>query len=153
VVDAHDVLVLQPGQRPRLAEEAAALPLAGVLGVQDHLQRHGAVQPHLPRPVDDPHPSAADLTLQDVAGDRFRSRRAGRRPTRRQGGHCRGGIRLDGAVLGTDPELAELRQSLLTAWATHGPPPGRRAEETFWLAAYPPRPTCATSRGPAAAQP
>src|SRR5262249_20757757 len=48
---------------------ADALLLAGVGPREDHLQRDGAVQPELPRLVDDAHAAPAQLVEDLVAGD------------------------------------------------------------------------------------
>ena len=51
LVDLDNVRVLQAGDRLRLSLEAVSVVRPGVGGRQDHLQRHHAVEPQVPRLV------------------------------------------------------------------------------------------------------
>ena len=57
----------------RLGPEPGPLLGAGVAAGQDHLQRHQAVEPHLPGLVDDAHPAPPDL-FEDLVPAWVRSR-------------------------------------------------------------------------------
>jgi hypothetical protein len=66
-VDGHDVGVGQPRRRPRFVQEPVAV--LGLLGqpAGEQLDRHQAVERHVPRQEDDPHSAAAQLALDGVA--------------------------------------------------------------------------------------
>src|SRR5262249_21123181 len=77
--DLHDVGVLQPGDRLRLAAEPLAVLGGGEGPGQDDLQGDGAVEPGLPGLVDDAHAAAAQLFEDDGAGEEGQvGRRRGR---------------------------------------------------------------------------
>ena len=59
-------------RRPRPRRGSGRRRGVGVGAGQDHLQGAGAVQADLPGPVDDAHAAAAELALDQVAGDRRR---------------------------------------------------------------------------------
>src|SRR5690606_19095729 len=66
-VDVDHVLVLEPGERPRLALEVA--PDRRVLHADhvDELERDAAIEPEVERLVDDAHGPLAELALEPVA--------------------------------------------------------------------------------------
>ena len=65
-VDRHDVGVGEPRGRLGLSGEPLPdVPLEGQFRRQD-LDRDPALEPLVPRPVDDPHPAAPDLSLDGV---------------------------------------------------------------------------------------
>ena len=81
VVDLHDVRVPQPPPGLGLPEEPLPLVRPGEGAGQEHLEGDGAVEPQVPRPVDDAHPAAAEHRLHLVAGDvRQLGGRQGREP-------------------------------------------------------------------------
>ena len=60
--------MIERGREARLAQEALAeRAIVGELG-RDQLQRDGAVERELGRPVDDAHAAAADDAVDPVAG-------------------------------------------------------------------------------------
>ncbi len=77
LVDGDDVVVLEGGAGPGLAEEAlAGHRVAGELR-QDHLQGHGAAEVRVLGPVDDAHAPAPQFLLDGVRADLPRQRRGG----------------------------------------------------------------------------
>ena len=72
-VDLDDVGVAKPRKRARLPAE----PLASAAGKE--LDRDQALQPRLPRPVDDPHPTPPDLAPVGELRQVGRNRRLGGR--------------------------------------------------------------------------
>jgi hypothetical protein len=68
LVDLHGVGVRQPGDGLGLGLEALPRLRRGVGAVQDHLQRHDAVELYLPGPVDDAHAAAAQFAQDLVTG-------------------------------------------------------------------------------------
>src|SRR5262249_14353157 len=67
LVNLDDRRVLEPGRRLRLGAEAGQLVRIRVRAAQNHLERHDAIQPHLPRLVDDAHASLAEHLEKLVA--------------------------------------------------------------------------------------
>ena len=67
LVDGHDVGMIKVGRRFGLGAEAQRLIGGGHLPGQEHLEGHGAVEIDLPRPEDDTHAAARDLSQQLVA--------------------------------------------------------------------------------------
>ena len=67
VVKLHDVGVGQSGHRHHLALEALLLIRPGVGAGEKHLQSDGAVQSHVPRPVNNAHAAVAEYGLHFVA--------------------------------------------------------------------------------------
>ena len=59
--------MLERGREPRLAQEALPEGLVGGELGDDQLERHGALERELGRPVHDPHPAATDELLDPVA--------------------------------------------------------------------------------------
>src|SRR5262249_37225281 len=116
-VQLHDVRVLQAGHRFRLDLEAQPFCWAGVLKGADRLQRHQAVGPQLPRPVDDPHAAVAADPQDLVAGD---LRVFAALPGRQVRGHGPGVTRpLRRGVVGRTGRRQAISRGLLI----HGPLP------------------------------
>ena len=66
VVDTHAAGVVQPGQSPRLTEEAVPGRAAGGFG-QEALERHHAIQGRIESTGDDPHSASPKISEQEVA--------------------------------------------------------------------------------------
>src|SRR5207302_10719433 len=63
VMDAHDIRVVEPGDRPGLAEEPLHQPLAGI-GLLEHLDRHIPIEPGIERQEDQAEPAIAQLLAE-----------------------------------------------------------------------------------------
>ncbi len=129
LVDGHDVRMVEVGRRLRLALEALHVQRRRQLAGQDHLQRHDAVEAHLPGLEDHAHAAAGDL-LEDlvvaevthvVAERRHAVGRAVRAHGRRFGGGRRDRHGEPGELLAVGEERSEfvgqvrmLRKQLLT---------------------------------------
>ena len=70
-VDGNNVGVIELGRRLGLGVKASHFFIAGELAAADHLQRNDPPQPHLPGPVDDPHPATGDFVEQFVIAERL----------------------------------------------------------------------------------
>ena len=87
--DRDDPRVVEVGGRLGLDVEAFDIGLGGELAGEDHLQRDGAVEANLPRPVDDAHAAPGDLLEQLVVAEvadglgPISRRRGGRRSVER----------------------------------------------------------------------
>ena len=84
LVDLHDVGMKQLGDGFRLGAKPRQAHLADVRSRQDHLQRDQALQPAVPRLVDDAHAAPAEF-FQDVVtrnGHALERGRFGRHPDR-----------------------------------------------------------------------
>ena len=76
-VDGHDVRMIQPRRRLRLALKAGDLLRRGELPGPDALQGDDAIEADLPGLVDDAHAAAADLLQQFVIAKRLGKRITG----------------------------------------------------------------------------
>ena len=113
LVDGDDARVLQGGGEPGLLQEAAPEPL--VLGElrRDQLQRDGALEAEVGRPVHHAHPAPAEERLHAIArerraGDEYEAHGAtsSRRYHHSAASTARGGVRSDGAWRRqTDPDF------------------------------------------------
>ena len=59
--DRHDPRMVQVGGRLGLGMESLDVVVVGKLAGQDHLERDGAIEAHLPGPEHDAHAAAGDL--------------------------------------------------------------------------------------------
>jgi hypothetical protein len=66
IVDAHDVRVVELGQRAALARKAAFEAARGGERGREHLQRAGQIEPSLPREVNFAHRPRAEEPFHDV---------------------------------------------------------------------------------------
>lgn len=73
LVNLDDVRMLQSRRRLGLGTEAVQRVTAGVGAGQDHLQRHMAIERQLPCLVDHTHAAAAELALDFIARQSWRS--------------------------------------------------------------------------------
>ena len=76
--DRNDAGMLQSRRRFGFGLESLQVLRRGELSGQNHLQRHDAIQPHVPRLVHNAHAAAAQLALNFVIADAI----AGARPAR-----------------------------------------------------------------------
>jgi len=106
-VDADDVLVLEPGEEPRLAPEPLEGGRAGVPPGAQELEGHLAPG-RVARPVDDAHAAARQLPLDLVGADPHPASVPGRAGPRRSGapGRAAGAV-APGAAAGQDRSMSE----------------------------------------------
>ncbi len=124
VEDLDDVRVLEAGDRFGFPQEASSRLWTGMDTGEQHLDSDGAVEPHVPCPVDDPHTAAAQHLEEFVPRDLGEIDRGCGCVVERCVGHWRRehGIQLSVASEFSLPALADVRQQfgMIAAYVFRG---------------------------------
>src|ERR1051325_7093401 len=83
IVDRDNIRVLQAGRRLRFGAKTLHEYITGKFSEEQRLDRHDPIQAPLPRPINDPHPTARDFFDQLVITETMRMWRGGAGGSRR----------------------------------------------------------------------
>ena len=92
LVDRHDARMVEVGHRLSLEIEASDVGFVGELTSQDHLERDGSVEAHLPGLENDAHAAAGNLANDLVIADRADSGGLGQVGGRGRSAQCGSGL-------------------------------------------------------------